>query len=74
MDELYRGHELVLRREPPRCVIIIELESGAPLPTNITFWSGEGDRAGLDRARRLIDTYLDGPRIAGRRASQSLTL
>ena len=52
MDELYRGHELVLRREPPRCVIIIELESGAPLPTNITFWSGEGDRAGLDRAAR----------------------
>ena len=59
MNEVYRGHEIVLLDGPPRSAMIVELETGVAFPTKVTASPEEGEGACLRRARRLVDLYLN---------------
>jgi hypothetical protein len=59
MNEIYRGHEIVVVEGSPTCAIIVERRTGIELPTKVTAMPDEGERACLRRARQLIDLYLD---------------
>jgi hypothetical protein len=59
MNEFYRGHEIVLLEGIPKCAIIVERETGTPLPTKVTALPDEGECGCLRRARQLIDIYLE---------------
>ena len=59
MNEVYRGHEIILTEDHPQSAVIIERQSGAALPTKVTAWPDEGEGACKRRARQLIDLYLD---------------
>jgi len=61
MNEVYRGHEIVMLEGSPRSAVIVERETGTPLPTKITALPDEGIGACLRRARQLIDIYLEMP-------------
>ncbi|HVW91817.1 MAG TPA: hypothetical protein VHB74_04340 [Devosia sp.] len=58
MNEVYRGHEIVLLEGPPLSAVLIERRSGATLPTKVTALPNEGEYACLKRARQLVDLYL----------------
>ena len=57
MNEVYRGHEIVVLTQP-LSAIIIERATGTPLPTKVTAAEDEGISGCLSRARNLIDLYL----------------
>ena len=59
MNELYRGHHIVVLGEKPLCAIIIERATGTPLPTKVTALPDEGEKSCLSRARQLVDLYLE---------------
>jgi hypothetical protein len=59
MNEIYRGHEIVVAEGSPKCAVIVESETGIELPTKVTALPDEGEHAYLGRARQLIDLYLD---------------
>ncbi len=61
MNEVYRGHDIVMLESEPPCAIIIERDTGAALPTKITALPDEEPRSCLYRARRLVDLYLEAP-------------
>jgi hypothetical protein len=58
MNEVYRGHEIILLDGAPLSAILIERASGATLPTKVTAFPDEGEYACLRRARELVDLYL----------------
>jgi len=60
MYQAYRGHDIVVRDETPRCAVIFEHLTGSELPTKVTALPGESESRFLRRARDLIDVYLDG--------------
>lgn len=59
MNEVYRGHEIVLTEGNPKSAVIIERETGAALPTKVTALPDEAEGACRRRARQLIDLYLE---------------
>jgi hypothetical protein len=59
MNEVYRGHEIVLVAGSPKSAVIFESDSGAELPTKIIALPDEGENACLRRARQLVDLYLE---------------
>jgi len=59
MNEVYRGHEIVLTEDDPRSAVIIERKTGAALPTKVTALPDEAEGACRRRARQLIDLYLE---------------
>ena len=62
MNEIYRGHEIVVTEGNPKCAIIVEHGTGVELPTKITALPDDEDIACVRRARHLIDLYLEIPR------------
>ena len=58
MNETYRGHQIILHDEDPPCAVIVELRTGAELPTKIMALPEEDLPGCVSRARRLIDIYL----------------
>ena len=60
MNDLYRGHEIVMLNGSPRSAVIIEHDTGIPLPTKVTALPEESEGACLRRARQLVDIYLVG--------------
>jgi len=68
MTELYRGHEIVMQDDRPRCAVIIDRRTGTKLPTKVTALPDEAEDACLRRARALIDLYLE---TATRRAARA---
>jgi hypothetical protein len=59
MNEIYRGHEIVVVEGSPKSAIIVEHGTGIELPTKITALPEDEDIACVRRARRLIDLYLE---------------
>jgi hypothetical protein len=59
MNELYRGHEIVMLEGRPRSAVIFDRKTGFELPTKVTALPDEEDPACLRRARDLIDLYLE---------------
>jgi len=59
MSEVYRGHEIVVLDCTPKCAVIVERLTGTPLPTKITALPDEAESAYLQRARHLVDLYLE---------------
>jgi hypothetical protein len=59
VNELYRGHEIVVLNGNPKSAEIVERQTGVKLPTKITPLPGEAEFAWRLRARQLIDLYLD---------------
>ena len=66
MQHEYRGHRISLIEADRWSAEVIELASGALLPTKITASSEETMREVSARARRLIDIYVDAPVHRGR--------
>ena len=62
MNELYRGHEIVVLPGEPKSVVIVDRQTGAELPTKVTALPDEEEIACLRRARHLVDLYLE-PRL-----------
>jgi len=60
MHHTYRGHDIVVLDETPKCAVIFEHLTGSELPTKVTARPGEIESYFLGRARDLIDVYLDG--------------
>ena len=60
MHHTYRGHDIVVLDETPKCAVIFEHMTGSELPTKVTALPGEIESYFLGRARDLIDVYLDG--------------
>ncbi len=61
MNEIYRGHEIVMLDGTPRSVVIVERQTGVALPTKVIALPNEAEPACLRRARELIDIYLEAP-------------
>jgi hypothetical protein len=61
MNEVYRGHDIVVLPSRPLSAIIIERNTGAALPTKVIALPDEGQWSCLHRARQLVDLYLDAP-------------
>ncbi|MGV3491832.1 MAG: hypothetical protein ACO1OG_10965 [Devosia sp.] len=57
MNETYRGFTIRLEQAGAWNAKIIEMSTGATLPTMATALLGEGPRMALVRARKLIDVY-----------------
>lgn len=54
----YRGHEIRITKRDDWSVELVELESGAILPTKVTAPAAEALMVCVDRARNLVDLYL----------------
>jgi hypothetical protein len=59
LDETYRGFAIRLERVGEWHAKIIEMATGALLPTMATALVEEGQATALFRARRLVDVYAD---------------
>jgi hypothetical protein len=59
VNETYRGHEIVVVEGSPKSAIIVERGTGTELPTKVTVLPDESEDGYLERARHLIDLYLD---------------
>ena len=59
MQQDYRGHLIRLIEGERWSAELIERATGAILPTKVTASAGEGREACAERARGLIDLYLE---------------
>lgn len=57
----YRGHRIHVAGAERWTAELVELASGSPLPTKLVACPGESFRDFANRARQLVDTYLDAP-------------
>ena len=58
MNEVYRGHDIVVLPGRPLSAIIIERDTGTALPTKVIALADEGEGSCRHRARQLVDLYL----------------
>jgi hypothetical protein len=61
MNEVYRGHDIVVLPGRPLSAVIIERDTGTALPTKVIALADEGEGSCRHRARQLIDLYLKAP-------------
>ena len=61
----YRGHRIHLSGVERWNAELVELATGAQLPTKLVATPGESFGEFSNRARRLVDIYLDAPMSAG---------
>ena len=61
MNEVYRGHDIVVLPSRPLSAIMIERDTGTALPTKVIALPDEGEGSCRRRARQLVDLYLDAP-------------
>jgi hypothetical protein len=59
VDKDYRGHLIRLIETDRWSAELVELRSGALLPTTVSATADEGEEICAERARCLIDLYLD---------------
>lgn len=62
MNLNYRGHEIRISRDDAWSAELIELRTGALLPTKVTAEAVEEMVVCVERARSLVDLYLEGER------------
>lgn len=62
MNLIYRGHEIRLTRTHAWSAEFFELRTGALLPTKVTAGATEDMTVCVERARTVVDLYLDGER------------
>lgn len=62
MNLNYRGHEIRITRDRTWSVELVELETGTLLPTKVTAPAAEDLTVCVDRARHLVDLYLQAQR------------
>lgn len=67
MQHDYRGHFIRLIHAERWIAELIELDTGALLPTSVTATASEGLEICAERARALIDRYLEAPADRDRR-------
>ena len=60
MNVSYRGHEIRMTRADAWSAELFELRTGALLPTKVTAGAAEEMRVCVERARALVDLYLEG--------------
>ena len=60
----YRGHEIRITRAGAWSAQLVELRTGAVLPTRATAEAQEALTVCVERAVRLVDLYLEGARRA----------
>jgi hypothetical protein len=65
----YRGHVIVLLRDDALSAEITERKSGAPLPTKVLAARGEDVNTVIERAKDLVDMYLQGAMMTSRNTS-----
>ncbi|MET3901286.1 hypothetical protein ABIB57_005256 [Devosia sp. UYZn731] len=65
----YRGHVIVLLRDDALSAEITERKSGAPLPTKVLAVLGEDVNTVIERAKDLVDIYVQGAMMTSRNAS-----
>lgn len=58
----YRNHLIELAGEDEFAAEITDLEAGQLLPIKVTASKKEGPDVCLERARELVDVYLDAPK------------
>lgn len=63
----YRGHRIHLSGVERWSAELVELATGAQLPTKLIAAPGETFHEFSNRARRLVDIYLDAPVRGGMR-------
>jgi hypothetical protein len=54
----YRGHIILVLQDGALSAEITERASGAPLPTKVSAVLGEDARTVVERAKELVDRYL----------------
>lgn len=59
MQQRYRGHLIRMTHGPVWQAELIELATGALLPTSVMASTSEGVEVCVRRARALVDLYLD---------------
>ncbi len=57
----YRGHVIVLLKDKLFTAEITERGTAAPFPTKVSATEEEGEQVCLERAKALVDLYLDLP-------------
>jgi hypothetical protein len=58
----YRGHEIRITRQGNWSVELVELKTGTKLPTKVTAPAAEELIVCVDRARNLVDLYIQAQR------------
>lgn len=56
----YRGHAIVLLQDVVLTAEITECATAVPLPTKVTASRLEGPAMCIERAKALVDIYIDG--------------
>ena len=64
MNDIYRGHEIVMQDGNPKSAVIIERQTGTPLPTKVTALPDESEGACLVRRRRATSSISISRRLA----------